>query len=162
MSDEMRGSDAAALGGGDTRDDYTSTMDSSDGAARAWKRRREAVDASGAMDETMGGDDEDGGGDEDDDGGEERGDNVAMASGGDAGDDGGDDDGGDDDGGEARGGDAAMEVGEASGGRVATTGGGGDDGGEPAAKRQRGRRGGRKTGNQKDVARRASASRDPV
>ena len=92
MSDEMRGSDAEALGGGDTRDDYTSAMDSSDGAARARKRRREAVDASGAMDETMGGDDEDGGGDEDDDGGEERGDNVAMASGGDAGDDGGDDD----------------------------------------------------------------------
>eukprot|EP00964_Phaeocystis_antarctica_P000720 scaffold395_cov41-Phaeocystis_antarctica.AAC.1 len=102
MSDEMRGSDAAALGGGDTGDDYTSAMDSSDGAARARKRRHEAVDASGAMDdypttastslfnaldETMGGDDEDGGGDEDDDGGEERGDNVAMASGGDAGDD---------------------------------------------------------------------------
>ena len=71
MSDEMRGSDAAAPGGGGTGDDYTSAMDSSDGAARARKRRREAVDASGAMDETMGGDDEDGGGDEDGDGGEE-------------------------------------------------------------------------------------------
>ena len=91
------------------------------------------------MDETMGGDDEDGGGDEDDDGGEERGDNVAMASGGDAGDDGGDDDGGDDDGGEARGGDAAMEVGEASGGRVVTTGEGEASGGDgrPATKRHK-------------------------
>jgi len=47
-------------------------------------------------------------------------------------------------------------------GREARGGGGGDDGGEARAKRQRGRRGGRKTGNQKDVARRASASRDPV
>ena len=56
MSKETRGSDEAALGGGDTRDDYTSAMDSSDGAARARKRRREAVDTSGAMDETMGGD----------------------------------------------------------------------------------------------------------
>ena len=65
----------AVPGGGDTGDDYTSAMDSSDGAARARKRRREAVDASGAMDETMGGDDEDGCGDEDGDGGEERGDN---------------------------------------------------------------------------------------
>eukprot|EP00964_Phaeocystis_antarctica_P115566 scaffold79507_cov33-Phaeocystis_antarctica.AAC.1 len=59
MSEETRGSDAAALSGGDTRDDYTSAMDSSDGAARARKRRREAVDASGARDETMGGDDDD-------------------------------------------------------------------------------------------------------
>eukprot|EP00964_Phaeocystis_antarctica_P002450 scaffold1279_cov31-Phaeocystis_antarctica.AAC.2 len=50
-------------------------MDSGDGAARAWKRRREAEDASGARDKTMGGDDEDGCGDEDGDGGEERGDN---------------------------------------------------------------------------------------
>ena len=90
MSDETRGSDAAAPGGGDARDDYKSAMDSGDGAARARKRRREAVDASGAMDETMGGDDEDGGGDEDGDGGEERGDNAAMAGGGEAGDDGGD------------------------------------------------------------------------
>ena len=86
MSDEMRGSDAEALGGGDTRDDYTSAMDSSDGAARAQKRRHEAVDASGAMDETMGGDDEDGGGDEEGGGGDD---------GGDGGDDGGDGDEGD-------------------------------------------------------------------
>ena len=77
----------AVPGGGDTGDDYTSAMDSSDGAARARKRRHEAVDASGAMDETMGGDDEDGGGDEDDDGGED--------DGGDGGDDGGDGDEGD-------------------------------------------------------------------
>ena len=50
----------------------------------------EAVDASGAMDETMGGDDEDGGGDEDGDDGEARGDDAGMAGGDDAGDGGGD------------------------------------------------------------------------
>ena len=69
MSDETRGSVAAAPGGGDARDDYKSAMDSGDGAARAWKRRHEAEDASGARDETMGGDDEDGGGDEEGGGG---------------------------------------------------------------------------------------------
>ena len=84
-----------------------------------------------------------------------------MTSGGDAGDDDADDDDGDGDGGEARGGDAAMEGGKASGGSVATTGGG-DDSEDGPAKRQRGRRGGRKTGNQKDATRRASASRDHV
>ena len=95
-----------------------------------------------------------------------------MTSGGDAGDGGGVDDDGDDDGGEARGdgdddggeasgGSMAMAGGEASGGSVATTDGGDDGEGGPA-KRQRSRRGGRKTGNQKDVTRRASASRDPV
>ena len=68
MSDETRGSDAAAPSGGDARDDYMSAMDSFDGAARARKRRREAEDASGVMDETMGGDDEGGGDDGDGDG----------------------------------------------------------------------------------------------
>eukprot|EP00964_Phaeocystis_antarctica_P086552 scaffold54832_cov27-Phaeocystis_antarctica.AAC.1 len=47
MSDETTGSDAAAPGGGDARDDYKSAMESGNGAARAWKRRHEAEDASG-------------------------------------------------------------------------------------------------------------------
>ena len=102
-------------------------------------------------------------------------DRDAATSGGDAGDDGDGDGDGDGGGGETKGGDGGDDGGEASGGGVATTGegeasGGGsgaatgdgvDSEGGPA-KRQRGERGGRKTGNHKDITRRASASRGPV
>ena len=52
MSDETRGSDAAAPGGGDARDDYTSERDSAVRTAR--KRRRaegesEEGDGGGAL-----------------------------------------------------------------------------------------------------------------
>ena len=49
MSDETRGSDAAAPGGGDARDDYTSDRDSAVRTAR--KRRR----AEGESEEDDGG-----------------------------------------------------------------------------------------------------------
>ena len=100
-------------------------------------------------------------------------DREAATSGGDAGDDGGGDGDGDGGGGETRGGDGGGDGGEASGGSVATTGegeasGGGSgaatgDGSEGGpAKRQRGERGRRKTGDQRKATRRASASRGPV
>ena len=94
--------------------------------------------------------------DEASDGGRE-----AATGGGDAGDDGGGDDDDDDGGGETRGGNGGDDGGEASGGSGAATGDGVDSEGGPA-KRQRGERGGRKTGNHKDITRRASASRGPV
>eukprot|EP00964_Phaeocystis_antarctica_P091173 scaffold58439_cov31-Phaeocystis_antarctica.AAC.1 len=53
MSDETRGSDAAAPGGGDARDDYTSERDS---AVRTARKRRRAEGESEA---------DDGGGDND-------------------------------------------------------------------------------------------------
>jgi len=82
-----------------------------------------------------------------------RRDNEGETSGGDGGD------GGD----ETSGGSVATAgEGEASGGGSGAATGDGDGSEGGPAKRQRGERGGRKTGNQKDITRRAFASRSPV
>ena len=127
MSDETRGSDAAAPGGGDARDDYTSERDS---AVRTARKRRRAEGESEA---------DDGGGDNDmeasglatGDGGvraasgEARDGGAAATGGSDAGDDGDDNGNGGGDGGEARNGSLTM----AGGGDAGDDGGDGGDGG---------------------------------
>ena len=131
--------------------------DGGEGAVRADRRTNDAVAA------CLTAGDDDGVRatyDEASDGGRE-----AATGGGDAGDDGG----GDDDvtttttmAGARRGAaTAATTVARQAAGSGAATGDGVDSEGGPA-KRQRGERGGRKTGNHKDITRRASASRGPV
>ena len=142
MSDETRGSDAAAPNGGDARDDYTSERDSAVSTAR--KRRRaegESEEDDGRGDNGMGAI-----GLATNSGGvratsSEARDGGAAATGGNyAGDHGGDDGNGGDDGGEAINGSVAM----AGGGDAGDDDGNGDDGGARRLRRERRRRRGRR------------------